>query len=98
MKLTQLAAKPKLIKIEINDEETITEYGEVIEFWIYDRQPIEQFIRLAQMKDDSMADVIEIVKKMVLDEESNPIMTDETLLPTRVLTKVIGRVVETLGK
>jgi len=98
MKLTQLAAKPKLIKIEINDEETVAEYGEVIEFWIHDRQPIEQFIRLAQMKDDSMADVIEIVKKMVLDEESNPIMTDETLLPTRVLTKVIGKVVETLGK
>ena len=98
MKLTQLAAKPQLIKIEINDEETVAEYGEGIEFWIYDRQPIEQFIRLAQMKDDSMADVIEIVKKMVLDEESKPIMNEETLLPTKILTKVIGKVVETLGK
>ena len=98
MKLTQLAAKPKLIKIEINDEETVTEYGEPVEFWIYDRQPIDQFIRLAQMKDDSIGDVIEIVKGMVLDEESKPIMSDDTLLPTRVLTKVIGKVVETLGK
>ena len=98
MKLTQLAAKPKLIKIEINDEETVTEFGEAIDFWIYDRQPIDQFIRLAQMKDENMAEIIDIVKKMVLDENGEQVLKDDQLLPTKVLTKVIGRVVETLGK
>ena len=98
MKLTQLAAKPKLIKIEINDEETLAEFGEAVEFWIYDRQPIEQFIRLAQMKDENMAEIIEIVKKLVLDDLGEQILKDDQLLPTKVLTKVIGRVVETLGK
>lgn len=98
MKLTQLAAKPKLIKIEITDEETVTEFGEAIDFFIYDRQPIDQFIRLAQMKDENMAEIIDIVKKMVLDENGEQVLKDDQLLPTKVLTKVIGRVVETLGK
>ncbi len=98
MKLTQLAAKPQLVKIELNDEEITQEYGEPLEFWIYDRQPIDQFIRLAQMKDENMIELVEVIKKMVLDENGIQVLNDESLLPTKVLTKVVGKVVETLGK
>jgi hypothetical protein len=98
MKLTQLAAKPQLVKIELNDEEITKEYGEPLEFWIYDRQPIDQFIRLAQMKDENMIELVEVIKKMVLDENGIQVLNDESLLPTKVLTKVVGKVVETLGK
>lgn len=99
MKLTQLAAKPQLTKIDLDDEEIIAEYGEALEFWIWDRQPIDQFIKLAQMRDDNMLEVIEVIKKMILDEEGKAILGDnELMLPTKVLTKVVGKVVETLGK
>ena len=43
MKLNQLAAKPQLIRVEINDEETIKQFGESLEFWIWDRQPMDKF-------------------------------------------------------
>ena len=42
MKLSQLAAKPTLIKLELDDEDVVKEYGEPLEFWIHDRQPIEK--------------------------------------------------------
>jgi len=98
MKLTQLAAKPQLVKIELTDEDIIKEFGEELEFFIYDRQPMDKFVRLAQMKGDDMSELITAVNDMVLDEEGNPIVKDGLVLPTNVMTKVIGKVVETLGK
>jgi hypothetical protein len=98
MKLTQLAAKPQLVKITIDEEDVIKQYGEPLEFWIYDRQPLDKFIRLAQMQADNFADLVMAINEMVLDEEGNKIITEELTLPTNVMTKVIGKVVETLGK
>lgn len=98
MKLTQLAAKPQLVKIEINDEDIVKEFGEPLEFWIWDRQPMDKYIRLAQLGSDNMSELITAVNEMVLDEEGNPVVKDGLVLPTNVMTKVIGRVVETLGK
>ena len=98
MKLTQLAAKPQLVKVEIADEDVVKEFGETLEFWIWDRQPMDKFIRLAQMKGEDMSELIAAVNDMVLDEEGNAVVKDGLVLPTNVMTKVIGKVVETLGK
>ena len=98
MKLTQIAARPQLVKVELNDEDVVKEFGESLEFWIWDRQPMDKFVRLAQMKGEDMSELITAVNEMVLDEEANPILKDDLVLPTNVMTKVIGKVVETLGK
>jgi hypothetical protein len=98
MKLTQLTAKPQLVRIELNDEETIKEFGEPLEFWIWDRQPLDKFIRMAQMRGEDMSELIIAVNEMVLDEEGQSIIKDGLMLPTNVMTRVIGKVVETLGK
>jgi hypothetical protein len=98
MKLTQLAAKPQLVKIEMNDEEIIKEFGEAIEFWVWDRQPMDKFVKLAQMKGEDMSEMITAVNDMVLDEEGGPVLKDGLVLPTSIMTKVISKVVETLGK
>ena len=98
MKLTALTAKPKLIKMTLDDEEIIKEYGEALEFHIYDRQPMDQFVRLAQMKPEDFQDMVAMVNSMVLDEDGNPVVKDDLVLPTGIMTKVIGKVVETLGK
>ena len=98
MKLTQLAAKPQLIKVSLDDEEIVKEYGETLDFWIWDRQPMDKYIRLAQVKGQNIADLIEAVNEMILDEEGNTVLKDGVTLPTHIMTKVIGKVVETLGK
>lgn len=98
MKLTKLAAKPQLVKIELNDEATMAEFGESLEFWIWDRQPMDKYIKLAQLGSDNMGELIQAVNEMVLDEDGSRIIKEELMLPTSVMTKVIGKVVETLGK
>jgi hypothetical protein len=98
MKLTQLKAKPQLIKVIIDDEETVKEYGEAVEFWIYDRQPMDVFVRLATVKQDNIGELFGLVNTMVMDEDGKPIITDEETLPMAVMSKVITKVVERLGK
>lgn len=98
MKLTQLAAKPQLVKIELNDEDVVKEFGEPLEFYIWDRQPMDKYVRLAQLQAENFGALVEAVNEMVLDEEGNPVVQGELMLPTNIMTKVIGKVVETLGK
>jgi hypothetical protein len=98
MKLNQLAAKPQLVKVEINDEETVTEFGEALEFWVWDRQNMDSFIKLATLDYNDFGKVADLVKELVLDEQGQPVIKDDLSLPTNILMKVITTVVETLGK
>ena len=50
MKLSELAAKPQLKDIIIDDEKIVEEYGDTLQFFIQDRLPIETYTRLASIK------------------------------------------------
>ena len=98
MKINQIASKPQLIKLIIDDTATIKEFGEAVEFWTWDRQPLDKFMKLASIKQDNPAEIIEIVKTLILDENGKEVITNEDMLPTQLLIKIIQRVTETLGK
>jgi hypothetical protein len=98
MKISQLAAKPQLIKMTLDDAETVADYGEAVEFWTWDRQPMDVFMRLAAVDVANSATVIEAVKSLILDEDGRPVLTGEMTLPTRVMMQIITRIVESLGK
>ena len=98
MKLTQLRAKPTLIKIDITDEDIVSKYGEALQFWIYDRQPIDTFVKLATANNTDFGAVVEVINDMILDEEGNKIIVDDFVLPSDVMSKVVTKVVEVLGK
>ena len=98
IKLTQLASKPQLIKITIDDPAITERYGDEVEFWIHDRQPIEQFIKMATLNPDNIGDIIAIVNGLILDEEGNAIIKDGETIPPDLMMAVINQVVERLGK
>lgn len=98
MKLSELSSKPKLIEISINDEDTVKEFGEAITFHTWDRQPMEVFLKLANMNQSDTSNIINIVKTLILDEKGKEILTNDHMLPTHVLMKAITKVTELLGK
>jgi hypothetical protein len=104
MKLSQLTAKPQLIEVSIDDEDTIKEFGEAITFYTWDRQPMDTFVKLANLTSENdsknirIGDMIEVVRTLVLDEKGKEIISKDNTLPVNVLTKVIQKVTETLGK
>jgi hypothetical protein len=97
MKLNQLAAKPQLIKILIDDKEIVKEYGEPIEFYCYDRQPMGTYLKLAQLNQKDMPEVVKTISELVLNEKGEPALNDNELLPLDITVKVIERVVSKLG-
>jgi hypothetical protein len=98
MKLSQLSAKPQLIEIIIDDEETVKEFNEPITFHTWDRQPMDVFMKLANMTNSETGNIIDIVKTLILDEEGKQILKDDAMLPTHVLMKAITKVTDILGK
>lgn len=97
MKLNKLASKPQLIKFTLDDADIVEQYGEAIEFWSWDRQPLDVFMRLATASGRDQSNMIEIVTKLILDEEGQQIITADTMLPSNVLIRVIGKITEKLG-
>ena len=98
MKLTQLTAKPQLISMLLDDEDTIKEYGEAIEFHTWDRQPMDIFMKLASATEGNVSGIITIVKDLILDEHAKPILSGDTMLPTKVLMRAIAKVTSALGE
>jgi hypothetical protein len=98
MKLSQLTAKPQLIDVHIDDEDTIKEFGEAIEFWTWDRQPMDVFMKLANASGTDTSGIIGVVRTLILDDKGKEILKDDAMLPTHVLMKAIAKVTELLGK
>lgn len=98
MKLKELASKPKLIKMTLDDEALVKEYGEALEFWTWDRQPLDVFMKLASTSNADAAEMINTIRVLVLDEDGRQIIDKDNMLPTDVLVAVIGKIVATLGK
>lgn len=98
MNLSELAKKPQLIKVTIDDKDIIEEFGESLDFWTWDRQPMDTFLKLASIDSNNTGSVIEAVRELVLDESGKRILTKDTALPTKLMMRVITRIVEGLGK
>lgn len=98
MKLSELAREPQLIKISLDDEDIVQEYGEAVEFWTWDRQPMNVFMKLAAVNPDDTSSILSAVRDLVLDESGRPMLTDKSTLPTKIMLRVIARVVDGLGK
>jgi hypothetical protein len=97
MKLSQLAAKPQLIKLVLDDQETLDAYGE-LEFWIYDRQDMDTFVKLATLDHTQFDKIAHIINGMILDEDGTSVVKDGLTLPLPIAMKAIQKVVEVLGK
>jgi hypothetical protein len=98
MQLSQLAAKPQLIKVVLDDEDVIKEHGEAVEFYTWDRQPMETFMKLAAVDSNNYGSILDAVKTLILNEDGKPVLTGDASLPTKLMMKVITSVVEGLGK
>lgn len=98
MKLSEICSEPQLVEIKLDDKETVKQYGEALTFYTWDRQPMDVFMRLANIEAKNTGELINIVKTLILDEEGKPVLSDKNMLPTNILMKAITKVTEHLGK
>ena len=98
MDLKQLVAKPQLKLVKLDDDATVKEYGEALEFYIFDRQPVDVFVKMATLKTDEFGEIVRIVNGLILDKDGNAVVSEGMALPQRLYMRVIERVVQELGE
>lgn len=96
--LSSLAAKPQLISIMLDDEATLeANDGYALEFFTWDRQPIDVFARLANIDQTKTDEMIQLACTVILDADGKQIIKDDVTLKTSVLMAAMQKVVVTLG-
>lgn len=98
MNLKNLAVKPQLIKLTLDDEDIVLEYGEPLDFYTWDRQPMDAFLKIATSNSGNFLELATVLKDMILDEEGNPVIQGEVSLPGKVLVASLTKLVGVLGK
>tara|TARA_R110002153_G_scaffold244564_1_gene400020 strand:+ start:178 stop:474 length:297 start_codon:yes stop_codon:yes gene_type:complete len=98
MNLTELATKPQLTKITIDSDVIVEKYGEAVDFYVFDRLPLDKYTQLASVKTEDFSSMIDLVKELILDQDGQPVMDDDHVLPTDLLNEAMVKVVESVGK
>lgn len=84
--------------LTLDDEHTIAALGESLDFWTWDRQPLDKFMKLASVQENNPSQIIEVVRTLILDEEGKEVIQGDVMLPTSILIRIITKITETLGK
>ena len=98
MKLSELAKTPQLQKLTITKPELVEKYGDELEFFIYDRQPLDIFTKLADVSKDNVGEYITILSDVIKNEKGEDVMTEDKTLPMDVLMEAMTLIGEHLGK
>lgn len=98
MKITQLASKPQLVKITLDDADIVKEFGEAVEIWTWDRQPLDIFMKLASSNGSNYGDMVDVLRTLILDENGKQVIVGEVMIPTKVLVAAMSAITEMLGK
>jgi hypothetical protein len=98
MQLSQLSAKPQLIKLTLDGEDIVKTYGEALEFYTWDRQPLDVFLKLASIESSNHAGMMDVLRTMIMDEAGNPVIAGDNMIPVQVLTAAMHEITKLLGK
>jgi len=98
MQLSELATKPQLIKVTITEQNVVDKYGDELDFFVWDRQPLDIFAKLSTVTEDNPMQYTDMLKDLILDEHGKPVMHDDKILPLDVLTEAIKLIGDKLGK
>lgn len=96
MNIKELARKPELKKITVDNPIVVEAYGEAVDFWMYDRQSVPTYLQLAQLKDDHNQ-LFTIIKTIIMDEQGLPVLNDGEMLPIDIMIPILEAAIRELG-
>lgn len=98
IQVNTLAAKPQLMKVVLDTDDIKEKYGDSLEFYIYDRLQMSEFIKIAQMLESDYANAVEKLESHILDEKGKSVVQPGTVLPADVMSAAVTKIIEQLGK
>lgn len=99
MDISQLAKKPQLVKLILNEEELVKTYGEEITFWMYDVVDINTYFDFYKNQSEQDGErLMQVLRRIIMNEQGKPAITEDSVLPVDITLAVLIKINEHLGK
>lgn len=99
MDIKQLAKKPELVEVVLDDEAIVTEYGEAITFWMKDFVDINTYFDFFRSQSDKTGDELAgLLAKIILNKEGLPVLGEGETFPIDITIAALTKINECLGK
>lgn len=99
MDIKQLARKPQLIEIVLDDAELVAEYGEPIRFWMMDYVDISTYFDFFRSQGEGNGEQLnQLLRSIILNAEGQPVLEADEALPINISVAALSKINETLGK
>ena len=97
IKLSSLKAKPTLVEKLLDDEEVVKVVGGAIQFWTWDRVPLETYMQLVSAEADDIKIRFDIAKKLILNEDGSVMLNGDEVFTPAIMTAVVAEVFDGMG-
>ena len=81
-----------------NHEPYVFAENEGLDFYTWDRQPLDVFLKFSTLDRGDFASVVMLLKDLIFYEDGSKVLVDGVMMPPTVLVKVVTKMIETLGK
>jgi hypothetical protein len=99
MDIAKVAKKPDLLKMTLDDEAIVKEYGEPIEFYMYDTVDIHTYFDFYRAQQEQSSDELNaLLRKIILNSEGTPVIKADEMLPIDIVFAALVKINENLGK
>lgn len=99
MDITNLAKKPKLEELKLDDPDIVEAYGEEITFWMFDVIDINTYFDFYKHQGSKDGDqLLNVLRKIILKADGTPAINDDDVIPIDITLATLMKVNEHLGK
>jgi hypothetical protein len=99
MDIKQLAKRPELVEIILDDEGIVKEYGESITFWMKDFVDINTYFDFFRSQNDKTGDELsQLLAKLILNKEGQAVLAEGETFPIDITIAALTKINECLGK
>jgi len=99
MDISKFAKKPELVKITCDQEEILAEFGEAIDFWMWDNVDINTYFDFYKLQQSNEGEKLNaLMRKLILNAEGQQILKEEEMFPISLTLAALVKIGENLGK
>lgn len=99
MDIKQLAKKPELVEMVLDDPKLVAEYGEAITFYMKDTVDVNTYFDFFRSQNEKSGDELtRLMAKLILNKEGKPVLGPEETFPIDITIAALTKINETLGK
>ena len=99
MDIKELAKRPELIEVVIDDENIVNEYGEPITFYMKDQVDINTYFDFFRSQNEKSGDELnKLMASLILNKDGKPVLAEGEGFPIDISIAALTKINENLGK